>query len=105
MSPLIALLHNNTPACFILLINPHGQNLFARVHVQHFVDFVLDWQAVAVPAEPPLDLVVGLVRPAAHHVLDGARQDVPLVRRAGCERWSILKCEFLFTFRLFQLLF
>jgi len=101
MSPLITLLHDDTPACLIVLVNAHGEHLFARVHIEHFVDFVLDRQAVAVPAEPPLDLVVRLVRPAADYVLDGAGQDVPLVWRASGEWGAILECEFFFTFRLF----
>jgi len=68
------------------------------MHVEDLVDLVLDGQAVAVPAEPAFDLMVGLVGPATDHVLYCACQNVALVGHARGEGWAVLKCKFLFTF-------
>lgn len=47
---------------------------------------------MTVPSEPPLHVVPSLVGPACHHILDGPRQNVSIMRQARCKRGSIIKC-------------
>mmetsp|Transcript_105660 Transcript_105660/g.227731 ORF Transcript_105660/g.227731 Transcript_105660/m.227731 type:complete len:353 (-) Transcript_105660:81-1139(-) len=102
--PVCGVLHHDGAALLVLLVDAHGEHFLAGVDVEQFVDFLLHGQPVAVPTEPALHVVPGLVRLPADHVFDRAGQDVALVRHAGGEGRPILECEFLFTFRLLQLL-
>ena len=54
--------------------------VFSRLDSEFFVDLVLHRQAVAVPSEAASDVVPRGALVASHRVLDGARQDVPVVR-------------------------
>jgi hypothetical protein len=55
----------------------------------HLVDLEFDWKAVRVPPKLALDIVPCLMCVAAHHVLDGASKDVPVVRLASGEWRSV----------------
>mmetsp|Transcript_37061 Transcript_37061/g.94824 ORF Transcript_37061/g.94824 Transcript_37061/m.94824 type:complete len:440 (-) Transcript_37061:3-1322(-) len=104
LTPFIGVHLHNGPALLVVLVDPHLQHVLAALDVEFLVDDALYWHTVAVPAEPPLNVIAALVRMAAHHVLDGTGQDVPVVRQAGSEGGPIVEVERLLALRLPQAL-
>ena len=75
----------------------------AYLDAEHFVPLELDGHAVRVPAEVARHVEAGLVGEARPHVLDRARQDVAVVRRARRERRAIVEAVLRLALRLAQL--
>ncbi|KAF3943494.1 hypothetical protein CMV_029956 [Castanea mollissima] len=67
------------------------QNVVVFLDIELTIDLVLNWQAMAVPAEAVSDVeaVHGLV--LGDDVLDGAGEDVAVVREFGDERRTIVE--------------
>ena len=69
----------------------HSASRISYRNAELLVDLKLDREAVAIPSEPPLDVEPLLVPVAGHNVLDGARQQVTVVRQTRRERRAVVE--------------
>ena len=85
MFPLARVLHDDGAAVSIVLLEPELLEVVLGLNGEHLVDFVLDWEAVAVPAEAARHVVAGHGGVASNNVLDSACCNVAVVREARGE--------------------
>eukprot|EP00966_Prymnesium_polylepis_P237473 5492223-Prymnesium_polylepis.2 len=91
--PLLGVAHHNLAALGVVVGDAHLEHIVASLDVERLVDLKLDRQPVAVPPEAALDVVARLVSVAADDVLDGAGEDVAVVRQTRGERRAVVERE------------
>ena len=89
--PLLAIAHDNAAALLVIVADAHGEHVILGADAELLVDLVLDGQAMAVPAEAARDVVAGGGLVARDDVLDGAGEDVAVVRQARGERRAVVE--------------
>lgn len=65
--------------------------MISPLDIELLIDLVLDGEAVTVPAESARDVVTGHGLVPRHDVLDGAGEDVAVVRETGGERRAVVE--------------
>mmetsp|Transcript_18800 Transcript_18800/g.42969 ORF Transcript_18800/g.42969 Transcript_18800/m.42969 type:complete len:376 (+) Transcript_18800:4408-5535(+) len=93
--PFFGVPHDDAPAGLVVLVNSHFQNLVAEFDVEHFVDFLLDGQTVAIPSRSPADLLAVHGRVTGDGVLDGTREDVTVMRQSRGKGGTVEEDEFI----------
>lgn len=92
--PLLDVPGDDAPALLIVVTDPHLQDVVAAGDAELAVDLVLNREAVAVPAEAAGDVVAGHGVEAGDDVLDGAGEDVAVVRETGGEGRAVVEDVF-----------
>ena len=100
LPPLGDVAPDDGPALVVVAGHPKLRHRLLGGHAQLLVDFVLDGQAVAVPAETAQHMAPLHGPVARHDVLDGARDDVAVVRQSGGEGRAVVENVRLFAFAL-----
>jgi hypothetical protein len=93
LAPLGGVAQHDAAAGFVEAPDAVGQDVAPRLELQLLFHLVLDGQAVAVPAEAPFDAETAHGAVARHDVLDGAGQEMAVVRQAGRERRPVVEHE------------
>mmetsp|Transcript_3715 Transcript_3715/g.9272 ORF Transcript_3715/g.9272 Transcript_3715/m.9272 type:complete len:417 (-) Transcript_3715:124-1374(-) len=96
--------HDDGAALLVELVDAQCQDVGAPLELQHLLRLLLHGQAVAVPAEAARHVVARLAGVARHNVLDGASQDVAIVRQASGEGRAIVEDVLRLALRPAQLL-
>ena len=89
----------------IVLGDSHLQYLLFVGDFELFVDFVFNRETVTVPPESSRNIVSSLGGISADDILDGSCSDVPIMRSASSEGWSIIESVWWQVFGLFELFF
>lgn len=63
--------------------------------VKLLINLIFDGKAVTIPPGTTGDVMTGLAGVASDYILDGAREDVSVVRKTGGEGWTIVEGVFL----------
>ena len=92
--PVAAELHDRRAAMLVEARQAVFEDVLPAVEVELLLRMQLRRQAVAIPAEAPLDHLAAHGLVARHHVLHEAGDDMPVVRQAVGERRAVIEDEF-----------
>ena len=91
--PLLGVAEHGVAARLVEGVDPHLEDVVLAGDAEQPLGLDLGRQAMAVPAEPPVDLAARHRAEARHDVLDVAGQQVPVVGQAVGERRAVVEDE------------
>ncbi len=91
--PLASVAQHDGAALLVEVLHSEFLDLRTTLEFQRLLHLVLDGQAVRVPAKATLHPEAAHCLVAWDHVLDGACEQVSIVRQAGRKRRAIVKAE------------
>uniref|UniRef100_A0A8R7QJW8 Uncharacterized protein n=1 Tax=Triticum urartu TaxID=4572 RepID=A0A8R7QJW8_TRIUA len=102
--PLGDILGDDAAAGLVVHTDALVEHILPGLDLEELVDLVLDREAVAVPAEAARDVAAPHRLVPGDHVLDGAREDVAVVREPCGEGGAVVEDELLAALRATELL-
>ena len=97
LAPQARVAQHNRPAGLIVLVHAKGPDLRRRLQTEVLLDLHLNRQTVGIPTKTPLYAVAAHGPIPRDNVLEGAGQQVAIVRGAGGKRRTVIKDKVLVT--------
>lgn len=93
MSPLIGVSHNDTTTLSVIFIDTHLKDFLSVGNAKFLVDFVFNWETMAIPTESSFNVSSVLRGISADDILYSTGKKIAVVGQACSEGWTVVECE------------